>query len=260
MLERAKDAPLWARGSILPIGLIALAEAAWMLSSSHSDNIAPPHAIVSALVSQMLDGTLATATLQTLGGAIGGLVIGFGFGLLSGSALGLSRLLDRLTFVSVEVLRPIPSVAFIPIAMLVFGFGYRMEIAVVAFATFWPTLLLTRSAAANIEPRLIEVARALGFGLPAIFCKLIVPAAAPRIFIALRLSAGVALIVAVTVEVTANPIGLGYGVMNAQQSLQPASMFAQLCWLAILGWSLNYGLQVIEARLFRGADLSGAAR
>lgn len=260
MLERSKIAPIWIRGSILPIGLVALAEATWLLSSSHSDSIAPPHAIMIAFVGLVLDGTLAIATLQTLGGAMCGLVIGFGLGLLAGSALGLSRLVDRLTFVSVEILRPIPSVAFIPIAMLVFGFGYSMEIAIVAFATVWPTLLLTRSAVANIEPRLIEVARALGFGPLAIFWKFIVPAAAPRIFIALRLSASVALIVAVTVEVTANPIGLGYGLMNAQQSLQPSSMFAQLCWLGLMGWGLNYLLQAAESKLFGGAVPIEAAR
>ena len=60
---------------------------------------------------------------------------------------------DRLMEFSVESLRPIPSVALIPVAMLTFGFGFRMEIAIVAFAAFWPVLILTRNAVAGIEPR-----------------------------------------------------------------------------------------------------------
>jgi hypothetical protein len=67
--------------------------------------------------------------------------------------------LRRAAFLTVEMLRPIPSVALLPLSLLIFGFGYRMEIAIIAFATFWPSLILTQSAVAQIEPRLIEVAR-----------------------------------------------------------------------------------------------------
>ena len=68
----------------------------------------------------------------------------------------------RAAFLTVEMLRPIPSVALLPLSLLIFGFGYRMEVAVIAFATFWPSLILTQSAVAQIEPRLIEVARLHG--------------------------------------------------------------------------------------------------
>ena len=68
------------------------------------------------------------------------------------------------------------------------------------------------------------------------------PAALPRIFVAFRLCVGIALVVAVTTEIAANPQGLGYALMNAQQSLRPDLMFAMLLWVALLGWGLGAGL------------------
>lgn len=239
------------RGAVVPVGLLVLAEVAYLVSHTHSDALAPPHEILSAFIAALFDGTLLTATIQTLAATIAGLSIGFTAGVLTGALLGILPLLDKLLFVSIEIVRALPTIAFIPIAMLVFGFGYKLEVSIVAFATFWPTLLLTRAAVSNIEPRLLEVSRALSFSVPAFIWKIVLPAALPRIFVALRLAIGVALIVAVTVEVAANPLGLGYGLMSAQQALRPATMLALLCWVGIIGWTLNHLLLLAQAKLFR---------
>ena len=86
-----------------------------------------------------------------------------------------------------------------------------MEIVIVAFACVWPILILSRAAVGGIEPRLMEVSRALRLSPADRVRKIIIPAALPRIFLAFRLAAGIALIVAVTVEIAINPIGLGAG-------------------------------------------------
>src|SRR5262249_6298000 len=116
----------WAAGRIrsiiVPFGVVVCAELFSLTTGQRSETLAPPHEIVLAFLSDMIDGTLLTATLQTLYGALGGLAIGFSAGVLAGTILGVSRLADRLMFVSVEIIRPIPSIALIPIAMLVFGF------------------------------------------------------------------------------------------------------------------------------------------
>ena len=108
---------------------------------------------------------------------------------------------------------------------------------------------------AGVEPRLIQVARALGFGLASCVWKIILPAALPRIFVAFRLAVGIALIVAVTVEIAANPLGLGYNMMLAQQTLQPELMFALLFWLGIMGWALNHAMLWSQKRLFGPAAM-----
>ncbi len=238
------------RGLVLPLVLLAVAEVAMRVNHTESDALARPSDIAGALWEALRDGTVLTASLQTLGSAMGGLALGGGLGLLVGLWFGLSRRAHRWSLLSVELLRPVPSVALIPVAMLVFGFGFRMEIVVVAFTCFWPLMLLTQAALRQVEPRLFEVAQVLGFAAPERIAKIVLPAAAPRVFVAFRLGVGIALVVAVTVEIAANPQGLGFGLMSAQQNLRPDLMFALLLWVGALGWALSAGLLALERRCF----------
>jgi ABC-type nitrate/sulfonate/bicarbonate transport system permease component len=238
------------RGLTLPLGFVVVTEIAARATGYESSLLASPSAIVAAFGTALLDGTLLQATIATLATSLAGLAIGTSLGLLIGILLGLVRIADRLLEFSIEAFRPIPAVALIPIALLVFGFGYRMEIAIVAFAAFWPILILSRAAVAGVEPRLLQVARALGFGVTARVWKIVLPAALPRIFVAFRLAAGIALIVAVTVEIAANPLGLGYSMILAQQTLRPELMLALLVWLGVVGWGLNRLLVWSQFRLF----------
>ena len=238
------------RGLVFPVAFIATAELAARATNFDTSLLAPPSAIFSAFWATLLEGSLLSATLATLTTSLTGLAIGTLLGLFSGILLGLARTADRLMEFSIEALRPVPAVALIPIALLVFGFGYRMEIAIVAFAAFWPVLVLSRAAVAGVEPRLIQVAQALGLGTAARIWKIVLPAALPRIFVAFRLAAGIALIVAVTVEIAANPLGLGYSMILAQQTLRPELMLALLVWLGVIGWGLNKLLLWSQFRLF----------
>jgi sulfonate transport system permease protein len=146
--------------------------------------------------------------------------------------------------------RPIPAVAIIPIALLIFGFGYRMEFSIVAFAVFWTTIILARAAVASIDPRLAEVAALLGLSISARLSKIYLPASLPRLFVALRLSVGISLVVAVTVEIASNTLGLGYRMMEAQSSLHPDLSLAYLVWIGILGWAVNVGLARVQLLVF----------
>ncbi len=243
----------------LPIVLIVLAEIGARAAGT-SDSIAPPTAVIRALGQALADGSMLDATRDTLASAFGGLVIGAGLGLIAGIAVGSIRVLDRLMELPFEVLRPIPSVAVIPIALIALGFGYRLEIVIVAYACFWPLLILTRTAVAGIEPRLIEVAKALRLSLAQRTLKIIVPAALPRVFVAFRLAAGIALVVAVTVEIAVNPQGLGYQVMTAGQALRPDLMLAYVVWIGIVGYALNVALVAAQHRLFGQAARIEAPR
>jgi NitT/TauT family transport system permease protein len=250
----------WWRGLLFPAGLLLLAEVLFDSSGIQSDSLAAPSEMLIEGWGALLDGSLLQATADTLIAAFGGLALGGSVGLLLGLILGTIPVLDRLMEFTIEAVRPIPSVALIPVALLVYGFGYRMEIAVVTFASTWPVLILTRSAIAGIEPRLIEVARALRFNMVQRIWKIVLPAALPRIFVGFRLAAGVALIVAVTCEISANPLGLGYGMMMAEQSLHPALMLAFLLWIGLVGWGLNWALVTSQNRLFGRAALVEQAR
>jgi NitT/TauT family transport system permease protein len=238
------------RGIVVPVVLVMLAEVGFRVSVGSSDSIAPPSRIVAALVEALADGSLLLGTGRTLATMLMGLGTGALGGLAAGIAMGFSETLHKASFLTVEMLRPIPSVALLPLSLLIFGFGYRMEVAVIAFATFWPALILTQSAVAQIEPRLMEVSRLMGLGRLQTAWKIVLPAAAPRLMTGLRLSAGFALVVAVTAEIASNPQGLGNDMMIAQQSLRPERMLALLVWVGLIGWGLNVALLALERRLF----------
>jgi ABC-type nitrate/sulfonate/bicarbonate transport system permease component len=250
-LERTK--PL-----LLPVAALLVFELWIRLAHLQSDSLAPPSAVLSALVAALADLTIPIATRDTLLSAFAGLAIGSIIGLALGIAFGVSRVLDRLMEVTIEAIRPIPSIALLPIALIALGFGYRMEIVIVAFACVWPMLILSRTAVRGVEPRLMEVARALRLTTVQRIIKIIIPAALPRIFVAFRLSAGIALIVAVTVEIAINPLGLGAGIMLAQQALRPDLMLAYLVWIGTVGYGLNVALVAVQRRLFGRAAIIGA--
>jgi ABC-type nitrate/sulfonate/bicarbonate transport system permease component len=243
------------KGLVFPLAALLLLEAMARVTHLRSDSLAAPSAIVVAFVQAVADGSLLRATGDTLVSAFAGLAVGGGIGLMLGIAFGMIPVLDRLMEVTVEAIRPIPSVALLPIALIAMGFGYRMEIVIVAFACVWPLLIFTRAAVAGIEPRLIEVAKALRLSADARVTKIIIPAALPRIFIAFRLAAGIALIVAVTVEITINPLGLGAAIMTAQQALRPDLMLAYLFWIGLVGFALNAALVFAQQRLFGRAAM-----
>ena len=118
----------------LPVGLLIVLEL-WARSVDiHSDALAPPSAVLLALFNAFGDGSILSATRDTLASAFAGLVVGGAIGLFLGIALGIFQPLDRLMEVTIESLRPIPSIALLPIALIALGFGYRMEIVIVAFA------------------------------------------------------------------------------------------------------------------------------
>ncbi len=232
-----------------PAGALALFEVYARGIGNSSDAIAPPSAALAGFASAVVDGSLLGATAFTLGSAALGLLLAAVLGITAGIALGLSPRATRMSFLSIEIFRPIPSVALIPLAMLMFGFGLKMEFSIVAFACFWPLLLLSQAAVQQVEPRLLEVSRMLRLTPMQRASKIILPAITPRLFVALRLGVAVALVVAVTVEIAANPYGMGYAMMIAQQSLNPGLMLAWLLWISVVGFVINAGALLLERRV-----------
>jgi ABC-type nitrate/sulfonate/bicarbonate transport system permease component len=239
------------QGLAFPAALLVALEVYARTAGAGSDAIAAPSAAARAFGLALADGSLLQATAFTLGCAALGLLVGATGGVLLGIVFGLLPRAASMGFLSVEVLRPVPSVALIPLAMLVFGFGLRMEVSVVAFATFWPMLVLSQAAARQVEPRLLEVARALGLSPAHKVRSIVLPAMVPRLFVALRLGVAIALVVAVTVEIAANPHGMGYAIMIAQQSLDPALMLAWLFWIGLVGYATNAGALALQRAVAR---------
>lgn len=226
-------------GSILPALFIAIWEISNRTGLLTLESLSRPSDILRAGIAGLADGSNLAATVQTFETALLGLAVAAVAGIIAGAVLGLSPVLERVVDPTIEALRPIPAVAFIPLALMMFGFGISMEATIVAYACVWPILIVTISAVKAIEPRLLEVADTLEMNFVERLRKIILPAAFVRINVGLRVATGIALVVAVTVEIVLNPRGLGYSLMLAQQSLRVDIMYAQLLWLCVIGYVLN---------------------
>lgn len=236
---------IW-RGALIPLALLLLWELAARKGALVYESLSYPTAILAAGVGALADGTLLLATWQTCQAALLGLAIGTWVGVLLGAVLGLWPQLARTAGPTFDALRAIPAVALMPLALLMFGWGLSMEACTVAYACTWPVLIATWAAVRGVEPRLLEVADMLEMGFSDRLRKIVLPAAFARINVGIRIALGVALVVAVTVEIAVNPRGLGYGLVLAQQSLKADLMYAQILWLALLGFLLNAALRTVE--------------
>lgn len=234
------------RAALVPALLILFWEISSRTGLLTMEYLSRPSDILRAGIGALLDGSILLATWQTFEAAFLGLLLAIVVGVLTGTILGLSMTAERITGPTIEALRPIPAVAFIPLSLLLFGFGLSMEGAVVAYACVWPILISTIAAVRGIEPRLLEVARALEMPFATQLRKIIIPAALSRINVGIRVAVGFALVVAVTVEIIVNPRGLGYNLILAQQSLRVDLMYAQLLWLCIVGYAINALLRTVR--------------
>ena len=136
---------------------------------------------------------------------------------------------------ALEVLRPLPGIAFAPVALLLFGFSRQTELAIIILPALWPAMVNTMGGIANVQPRLADVGRTFRLSRFAIVWRLLLPAALPSIIIGARISLGLALVMAIVAEIVGNPEGLGYAIVREQQSLHPDYMFANIAIVGILG-------------------------
>jgi NitT/TauT family transport system permease protein len=238
-------------GAVIPALVLISWEILGRIGVLSEDGFSRPSRFFVAGAKALADGTLLEQTAQTFAAAGEALLIATVAGVVLGAILGLFRPLERAAQLTIEALRPIPSVALIPLSLLLFGFSRNMSAAVAAFACFWPILLVTVSAVRSVDARLIEVGRLLGFSFPAIIAKFALPAALPAILVGIRVSAGIAIVVTVTTEIVTNPRGLGFAMTMAAQSLQADLVWATLLWVGVIGYLLNWGLERLERRWLR---------
>lgn len=195
------------------------------------------------------DGTFVTVfgpTLQRLAeGYVLAALLGIGIGLAMGYFRWIHRLLDPI----VEILRPIPSPAYIPVAILFLGIGDAMKVAMIAFAAFFPILLNTVSGVRSVDPVLIDTGRTFGMGTRQIVRKIVFPSALVYIFTGLRISLAISLILTVIAEEVAGNSGIGFYLLDAQRSFLIPEMYASVVALAILGFALNRIFLLIESRV-----------
>jgi ABC-type nitrate/sulfonate/bicarbonate transport system permease component len=196
-------------------------------------------------VSGELLGELLPSLWRMFAGYFIGVALGVLFGLLMGYFKFFYNLLEPVT----EMLRPIPSPAYLPIVILFLGIDDEMKIFMIGFAAFFPVLLNTYSGVRSIDPIQLQTARTFGVSGTTLLWQIVLPASAPFIFTGLRVSLAVALIVMVVSEMVAASSGIGYFILSAERGFKIQEMFAGVMTLAVLGYALNRLFLLIEGRV-----------
>ncbi len=196
-------------------------------------------------------GDLTRQLLPSLGRIFAGFVlatiVAAPLGLLMGSITLVYRLLEPMT----EFIRPIPSSAYIPVAILFLGIGNEMKIFVIFLACCFPILLNAYSGVRSVDPVLIDTGRTFGLSRFAIARQIVLPAAMPGILTGMRISLGIALIVAVVAEMITGNSGIGYFILDMQRVFRVPDMFAGIFTLGLLGFLINFVFLKIESHLLR---------
>ncbi|TQN38085.1 ABC-type nitrate/sulfonate/bicarbonate transport system permease component [Blastococcus colisei] len=240
--------PTWVLGLLGLIGLVVLVEVAPRIGLVPRRYFPPSSEIGSALLEQLGRSEFWTAVLDTLQGWALGLAIASVAGVVLGILIGTSRFTREFTASTIEFLRPIPSVALIPIAVLLFGSDIESKLMLVIYASFWQVLIQVLYGVQDVDPVAQDTARAYGLGSWARIRHVTWPTALPYVMTGLRLAAAVALILAVTSELVIGNPGLGKLLNNAQSSGAVAATYAIVVVTGILGVIVNVVFRAVERR------------
>ncbi|MFJ8629989.1 ABC transporter permease [Streptomyces sp. NPDC093568] len=227
-------------------GFLALGEAVPRLGLVKEAYFPPTSRIAEALVDEAGDPAFWTALGDTLTGWALGLAIASCAGVVAGVAVSVVPYLREATASTIEFLRPIPSVALIPLAVLLYGTELRSVLLLVVYASFWQVLIQTLYGAQDVDPVAEETARSYGLGTWARVRHVLWPTALPYVMTGVRLAAAVALILAVTAELVIGAPGLGRQIAVAQTSQAVPEMYALVVVAGLLGLLINVGARMVE--------------
>jgi ABC-type nitrate/sulfonate/bicarbonate transport system permease component len=188
-----------------------------------------------ALMQAITKGDLLARWIATVERMIIGWLLASLVGIVLGAVIGSSERARAYIGPTLELMRPLPASAVVPLAIALLGLSEPMVLAVIAFGALWPMLLATVHGFANVEIRLYEVSRVLGLSRSAVIFKISLPSSMPDILSGMRLSLTVALILTVVGEMLAGRDGLGSYIMLAARAFRSPDLFAGVILLGITG-------------------------
>ena len=234
------------------IGIVAVV-LLWALAARVAANatLVPSPAVVWRAFVAMLDGDLPRDILASLAH----LGIGYGAGIATGLALALaagsSRWLEAVLDPLAEFLRPISPIAWIPIAILMFGVGQLVPIYLIFYASLYPIFVITLDGVRHVDRNLVNAAQSLGASRSTVLLHVIVPAILPSIVAGARLSLGVAWMSLVAGEIVGGDAGIGWRILWYQEFFQMDRVMAAILIVGALGLAADMLLRLAQRALQR---------
>jgi ABC-type nitrate/sulfonate/bicarbonate transport system permease component len=252
MIARMDARWAWRAGSIgVTVAIFALWGLVTQLGLVSRVFLPGPLATLQALWQNLLGGELAVQALETLRRMLLGWLLASFFGIGLGALIGSSAGARKWMLPTLELLRPLPASALLPVGIALFGLTPGMLLATVAFGAVWPVLLATVHGFTSVDVRLREVAQVLGFPRTNFVFKFGFPNALPDILSGMRLSLTASLIVTVVGELLTAQTGLGSTIMLAARSYRSTDLYAGVIVLGVIGFANNALLGLAERRLLR---------
>jgi NitT/TauT family transport system permease protein len=180
-----------------------------------------------------------------------GFLIGAGLALPLGLAMGASERVYRWFNLTMQLLRPIPPIAYIPLAMLWFGLGNPPALFLISLGAFFPVLINTIAGVRQVDGIYLRAARNLGAGGATMFRRVILPAAVPYILSGVRIGIGTAFIVVIVAEMLAVNNGLGFRMLEAKEYFWTDKIMAGMITIGMLGLAIDTGVSRLNNYLLR---------
>lgn len=242
-LDFARTTLLWVAASYL-LFLAVWQAAAWGIGNPVL--LPSVGATIDAAVQLIGNGTLAADVLASLKRVVLGFAIAAAIGIPMAMVLAYFQILRRLMMPIVQLLRPIPPIAWIPLSVLWFGIGDPPSYFITAIAAFFPIFLNAFQGGISVEQRHFHAAQFLGAGQRALILRIMVPSAMPFIWTGVIVGLGQSWMAVVTAELIAAQSGLGYMIQNSRINLETASVLVGMITIGLLGSLMVVGLRHLE--------------
>jgi sulfonate transport system permease protein len=247
----------WARpalGLVLPVGLALGWELAVRYSISNGRLVPPPSVVYATFRELAAAGELQRHALATLARVAAGFGLGVVSGTLLGAITGYSSFLRRLLDPSLQGLRAIPSIAWIPLFILWLGIFETSKVVLIAVGVFFPVYLGVMGAVMSVDRKIVEVGRVFRLSGVEMVRRILLPAVLPSYVIALRSGLGLGWMFVVAAEFMGASEGLGFLLIDGQQLGKPAQIVAAIVAFAVIGKITDWMIVGLTAPLLRWED------
>jgi len=244
-----------ALGLLLPVALAAFWEIAVRMGLSNGRLVPPPSVIFNTFAELWGTGELQDHTLATLWRVAAGFLFGVMAGTIMGAIAGYSALTHRLLDPTLQGLRAVPSIAWVPLFILWFGIFEASKIILIAVGVFFPVYLGVMGAVLSVDRKIVEVGRAFRLSGVAMVRRILLPAVLPAYVLSLRAGLGLGWMFVLAAEFLGASQGLGFLLIDGQQLGKPAQIVAAIVAFAILGKTTDWLVALATAPLLRWEDV-----
>ena len=246
------------RATLLALALPVALVAAWFFVTSvggiKSYQLASPADVWRELVTLASNGLLWKNLAASFERVALGFGVALGVAIILATAVGLSRPLEKALDPTLQAIRSIPSLAWVPLLLLWLGIGETPKITLIAIGAFFPIYVNLVSGIRNVDRKLVEVGNVLGLGRFDLARRIVLPAALPSLLVGARIGLTQAWLFLVAAELLASTRGLGFMLTEGQQIARTDEILTAIVLLALCGKLSESVMRAIEARLPRWTD------